>query len=251
MTEEKTPNTLEPVSSSKNTDVVVHRKGIRSFVLRQGRMTKAQEVAFEKMWPLAGLDYQETEIDLAKAFDNDNEQFIVEIGFGNGKSLAEMAASSPNINYLGIEVHTPGVGSLLMEVEQLKLNNLKCIRHDAIEVLENMLPKNSLNGVQLFFPDPWPKKKHHKRRIVKPEFLDLILRCLKQGGRFHMATDWWPYAEDAMEVITAYTSFENESGSGKFSQRPEFRPRTKFEARGENLGHGVWDLMFKKITKTS
>jgi len=234
------------VSSTENNSSVVHRKGIRSFVLRQGRMTKAQELAYEKIWPIAGIEYQKAELNLNNLFDNDNVRCVVEIGFGNGKSLAQMACDSSETNYIGIEVHTPGVGSLLMEVEKHTLNNLKCIRHDAIEVLQNMLPLDGLDGVQLFFPDPWHKKKHHKRRIVNKEFLDLILQRLKTGGRFHMATDWQPYAEEALELINNHEGFANELDDLGFSTRPEFRPVTKFETRGENLGHGVWDLLFIK-----
>lgn len=224
-----------------------HRKGIRSFVLRQGRITKAQELAFENSWPKYGLEYTAQLIDINTCFNNDNTKFMVEIGFGNGKSLAQMAQENPSINYIGIEVHGPGVGAILMEIERLQLNNLKCFQHDAIEVLENMIPNDSLNGLQLFFPDPWPKKKHHKRRIVKPDFLDLILKKFKESARFHMATDWQPYAEDAMEVLSEHQGLRNEFGVGEYAPRPEFRPKTKFEQRGENLGHGVWDLMFLKV----
>jgi len=148
-----------------------NQKSIRSFVLRQGRITKAQEQAFKDNWPKYGLEYTGQMLNLNEYFDNSNEQTIVEIGFGNGKSLATMAFENPTVNYVGIEVHGPGVGALLMEIERLQLNNLKCLHHDAIEVLTNMLPDDSINGLQLFFPDPWPKKKHHKRRIVKQKLL--------------------------------------------------------------------------------
>ena len=235
-----TNNTPEEINELKN------KKTIRSFVLRQGRMTKAQQLAFENSWQQYGIDYSGELINLNDCFENSNQKTIVEVGFGNGKSLAQMAYENPKTNYLGIEVHGPGVGSLLIEIERLQLKNIKCFHHDAIEVFTTMLPDNSINGLQLFFPDPWPKKKHHKRRIVKPEFLDLILTKFVDEGRFHMATDWWPYAEDAMEVLSAYKGLRNEIGEGKFAPRPIFRPKTKFEARGENLGHGVWDLMFQK-----
>lgn len=225
-----------------------HRKPIRSFVLRQGRITKAQILAFEKNWPKYGLEYTGQVIDINSCFENNNADLIVEIGFGNGKSLAKMAQENPSVNYLGIEVHGPGVGAMLMEIENLQLNNIKCFQHDAIDVLNNMLPDNSLSGLQLFFPDPWPKKKHHKRRIVKSEFLDLLLKKFKNNARFHMATDWQAYAEDAMEVLSAHKGLYNEFGEGKYAPRPEHRPKTKFEQRGENLGHGVWDLMFLKTS---
>jgi tRNA (guanine-N7-)-methyltransferase len=222
------------------------RKTIRSFVLRQGRITKAQQLAFENYWQHYGIDFTGELLNIENIFQNNNKQIIVEIGFGNGKSLAQMAFENPNTNYIGVEVHGPGVGSLLIEIDRLKLTNIKCFHHDAIEIFNIMLPDNCINGLQLFFPDPWPKKKHHKRRIVKPEFLDLVLLKLVDTGRFHMATDWWPYAEDAMEVLTDYKGLQNEMDKGEFSPRPKFRPKTKFEERGENLGHGVWDLIFQK-----
>lgn len=222
------------------------KRSIRSFVLRQGRMTQGQHQAFEKHWKHFGIDFTEQLIKLDSFFPNTNEKLVLEIGFGNGKSLAEMAQNHPDINYVGIEVHKPGVGALLMEIERLQLTNLKCIHHDAIEVLEYMITDNSLDIVQLFFPDPWPKKKHHKRRIVNKAFLDLVTAKLKANGCFHMATDWWPYAEDAMEILTAFKGLENQAGEKMFSQRPATRPKTKFEQRGEKLGHGVWDLVFVK-----
>lgn len=225
---------------------IKNRKSIRSFVLRQGRMTKAQQHAFEKSWDCFGLEFTGSLLNLQTCFQNNNTQIVVEIGFGNGKSLAQMAYDNPNINYIGIEVHGPGVGSLLIEIERLKLTNIKCFHHDAIEVFSAMLPDNSLSGLQLFFPDPWPKKKHHKRRIVKLEFLALVYEKFVDGGRFHMATDWLPYAEDAMEVLTSYKGLKNEFGENSYAPRPSFRPKTKFEERGEKLGHGVWDLMFIK-----
>ena len=221
-----------------------NKRSIRSFVLRQGRMTKAQQQAFENNWQHYGIEYSEAVLDLGSHFSNPEQELVLEIGFGNGKSLAEMAQQSPEKNFIGIEVHGPGVGALLIEIEQRSLKNIKCIQHDAIEVLTHMIADNSVNAVQLFFPDPWPKKKHHKRRIVKNEFLNLLHQKLAANGRFHMATDWWPYAEDAMEVLSAYPNFINEYGETTFSKRPEFRPKTKFEERGERLGHGVWDLMF-------
>lgn len=226
---------------------VENRRSIRSFVLRQGRMTKAQQLAFETQWEKSGIDFKQENVDIKKIFNNDNQELIVEIGFGNGKSLAQMALENPHKNYLGIEVHKPGVGALLIEVEKNQLTNVKCINHDAIEVLKHMMLDNSIDAVQLFFPDPWPKKKHRKRRIVKQDFLNLLTQKLKSKGYFHMATDWQPYAEDAMEVLGSYNGLLNRAGKNNFSPKPEFRPKTKFEQRGENLGHGVWDLIFDKI----
>ncbi len=221
-------------------------RSIRSFVLRQGRMTKAQETAFENYWSTFGIPFQKKNLDYVKEFGNANDKLVIEIGFGNGLSLAQMAKENPDKNYLGIEVHKPGVGALLQEIEKLGLKNIKCMNHDAVEVFQHMIPDNSVDVVQLFFPDPWPKKKHHKRRIVKKDFLDLISSKLKPEGYFHMATDWQPYAEDAMEVLSAYEGLKNEAGENNFSPKPESRPKTKFEKRGENLGHGVWDLIFRK-----
>ncbi len=228
------------------TDSKQHYRTVRSFVLRQGRMTKAQEQALEQLWPKFGLEFKKEALNFSALFENHAAKLIVEIGFGNGKSLAQMAANAPDKNFIGIEVHKPGVGALLMEIEKLQLSNLRCINHDALEVFEHMFPDNSIDGINLFFPDPWPKKRHHKRRIVKTEFLNLLAKKMKVGARFHMATDWQAYAEDAMEVLSTFDAFENESVSGQFSEKPDYRPKTRFEQRGENLGHGVWDLLFRR-----
>jgi len=223
------------------------KRRIRSFVLRQGRMTKGQQLAFEKSWTKYGLEFGKSKIGPNELFQNKNEQFVMEIGFGNGKSLVQTAFENPHINYLGVEVHKPGVGALLIDAEKQQLENIRCINHDAIEVLSFMLADNILDSVQLFFPDPWPKKRHHKRRIVNPEFLSLIYKKLKVGGTFHMATDWLPYAEEAMETLAAFEGFENKERGKNFSARPSGRPVTKFETRGENLGHEVRDLIFEKV----
>ena len=172
---------------------------------------------------------------------------ILEIGFGNGASLAGMAAKHPENDYLGIEVHRPGVGNLLLQIERQALNNIRVSNDDALEVLEQQIPDVSLDAVYLFFPDPWHKRKHHKRRIVQPAFAQLLHRKLKPGGIFHMATDWENYAEHMMAVMSSVDGFENTAGSGQYIARPEYRPLTKFEQRGHRLGHGVWDLVFKKV----
>lgn len=223
-----------------------HRK-IRSYVLREGRLTAGQERAFENIWPAFGIDFTPDQpLDLPAIFGNDNP-VILEIGFGNGASLAEMASNNPEQNYLGIEVHSPGVGHLLLEIEKRGLRNLRVIRHDAVEVLEHGISPGSLSGVQLFFPDPWHKKKHHKRRILKPSLIQLLARSIKPGGLFHAATDWEHYAEQMLEVLSESNElFENSAGPGNFCPRPEHRPLTKFELRGERLGHGVWDLIFRR-----
>ncbi len=172
---------------------------------------------------------------------------VLEIGFGNGDSLAEMAEQDPGRNWLGIEVHRPGVGHLLLEIERRAIPNLRVIRHDAVEVLARGIPPASLDAVQLFFPDPWPKRRHHKRRILSAELVTLLARTLRPGGVFHAATDWEPYAEQMLETLEAASDlFENLSGQGRFAPRPASRPLTKFEQRGERLGHRVRDLVFQR-----
>ncbi|MEJ1365806.1 MAG: tRNA (guanosine(46)-N7)-methyltransferase TrmB [Candidatus Sedimenticola sp. (ex Thyasira tokunagai)] len=217
---------------------------IKSYVLRTGRMTPGQERAFDRLWPQFGIDFNGQPLEFAQLFGNSNPVFI-EIGFGNGESLAQMAAAAPENNYLGIEVHRPGVGHLLLKIEELKLKNLRVIQHDAVEVLTQGVADATLAGLFLFFPDPWHKKRHHKRRILKPSFVSLLERVIRPGGFFHAATDWEPYAEQMLEVMSAAdNTFDNSAGKGAFTPRPTYRPLTKFEQRGHRLGHGVWDLIF-------
>ncbi|MFZ2313969.1 MAG: tRNA (guanosine(46)-N7)-methyltransferase TrmB [Methylobacter sp.] len=218
---------------------------IRSFIRRQGRVTQGQQLALDNHWAKYCLD-PKVDYDFAQVFGRD-APLIVEIGFGNGDSLAKMAAANPDNDYIGIEVHRPGVGHLMMLLDQQGLNNVRIYCHDAIEIIEHKIADNSLAGVHLFFPDPWPKKKHHKRRIVRPSFVELLVRKLKAGGYFHAATDWQNYAEAMLEVLSAAGSgLSNTSNTGDYCERPEYRPLTKFEQRGMRLGHGVWDLIFKK-----
>ena len=219
---------------------------IRSFVRREGRLTKGQQRALVELFPRYGITLQQGIIDFDALFGRRGAR-ILEIGFGNGASLAEMATEHPENDYLGIEVHRPGVGNLLLQIEKQSLNNIRVSNDDAIEVLEQQIPDESLDDVYLFFPDPWHKKKHHKRRIVQPAFVNLIQRKLKPGGIFHMATDWENYAEHMMEVMSAAAGFENIAGEGQYTARPAYRPLTKFEQRGHRLGHGVWDLVFRKM----
>jgi len=219
---------------------------IRSFVKREGRLTAGQERALNELFPLYGLRLQESVLDLDAIFKR-KAPCILEIGFGNGTSLAEMAKNNPQQDYIGIEVHTPGVGNLLLQIETLGLKNLRVICEDAVDVLKKMIADESLDGVQLFFADPWHKKRHHKRRIVQNEFVQLLRQKLKCSGTFHMATDWENYAEHMMQVMNESEGFENTAGKNQFLPRPEFRPLTKFEQRGQRLGHAVWDLIFKKI----
>jgi tRNA (guanine-N7-)-methyltransferase len=221
------------------------RRPVRSFVLRQGRITAAQGRAFSELWPRYGLDWHPgTSLNLAAVFGNDRP-VVLEIGFGNGDTLAQMAAADPLYNWLGVEVHAPGVGHLLLSCERLGLANLRIVRHDAVELLSQGLPAALLARVQLFFPDPWPKRRHHKRRILSPGFVALLGRVLRPGGVFHAATDWEPYAQWMLEVLEAPGSpLENSAGPGRFAPRPEVRPLTRFEERGERLGHRARDLVF-------
>jgi len=222
------------------------RRAVRSFVLRGGRMTPGQQRAFARLWPQYGIEFGAGQrIDLAASFGNANP-VTLEIGFGNGDSLADQAGHHRDRNFLGVEVHGPGVGHLLLLAEEHRLQNLRLVRHDAIELLESGLAANSLQRVQLFFPDPWPKKKHHKRRIVQPTFLNLVFRALLPGGVLHAATDWEPYAEHMLDALETDSRFRNLADQGQFSLRPGDRPETKFERRGQRLGHSVWDLVYQK-----
>jgi tRNA (guanine-N7-)-methyltransferase len=218
---------------------------IRSFVRREGRLTKGQQRALDELWNKYGIDNKAGLLDLDKIFER-NAPKVLEIGFGNGQSLAQMAVDNSGNDYLGIEVHRPGVGGLLLMVEEQNLTNVRVICDDAVEAVKNRLADNSLDRVQLFFPDPWHKKRHHKRRIVKPDFISLIAQKLKHGGLFHLATDWENYALHMAEVINSAANFENTVSGGDFVSRPDYRPLTKFEQRGQRLGHGVWDLVYKR-----
>jgi len=217
---------------------------IRSFIRRQGRITQGQQLALDNHWDRYCLD-PHADYDFSQVFGR-TAPLIVEIGFGSGDSLAKMAAANPDNDYIGIEVHRPGVGHLMLLLDQLGLTNVRIYCHDAIEIIERKVADNSLAGVHLFFPDPWPKKKHHKRRIVRPSFVELLARKLQPGGYFHAATDWQNYAESMLEVLSAGTGICNSSNTGDYCERPEYRPLTKFEQRGIRLGHGVWDLIFRK-----
>ena len=216
---------------------------IRSFTLRQGRYTRAQKQALETLWPRYGIEFSATPLDFGALFGGKGP-VVLEIGFGNGDSLLAQAQARPDTGFLGIEVHGPGVGHLLHRMAEHAVGNIRLIRHDAIEVLTQMIADHSLDGVQLFFPDPWPKKRHHKRRIVQPAFADLIARKLKAGGFIHMATDWENYAEHMLAVFDAHPAFANTAGIGPYAPGPGQRPQTKFERRGLRLGHGVHDLVF-------
>jgi tRNA (guanine-N7-)-methyltransferase len=220
---------------------------VRSFVKREGRLTKNQERAINDNWQTMGLNHSDGLIDVQTLFKNDNP-VVLEIGFGMGKSLVEMAKASPELNFIGIEVHKPGVGACISSAVEAEVTNLKVYEHDAIEILADCIADNSLTTVQLFFPDPWHKKKHHKRRIVSLEFVATIRQKLKVDGVFHMATDWQNYAECMLADMKSSPGYTNLSDTCDYVPRPESRPLTKFEDRGQRLGHGVWDLQFAKIT---
>jgi tRNA (guanine-N7-)-methyltransferase len=219
------------------------RRSIRSYVLRQGRVTDAQARAFERLMPVYGIPFAPRPLDLDAAFGRRAPK-ILEIGFGMGETTAAIAQAHPENDYLGIEVHTPGVGALLRRVESLGLANVRVIQHDAVEVVEKMIAPASLDGVHVFFPDPWPKKRHHKRRLLQSAFVGLLATRLKPGAYLHAATDWEDYAMQMLEVLSGEPSLAN-TATG-FAPRPESRPLTKFETRGRRLGHGVWDLVFRR-----
>ena len=218
---------------------------IRSFVRREGRLTQGQQRALTELWPQFGIDHSDSVLDLDSIFGRSAPR-VLEIGFGNGASLLKMAQDNPDTDYIGIEVHRPGAGNLLHSIERESVTNIRVMTDDAVDILRQQIPDASLDLVQLFFPDPWHKKKHHKRRIVQPEFAQLLRKKLKQGGRFHMATDWQDYAEHMLEVMSAAEGFTNTSCTNDYIERPDSRPLTKFEQRGHRLGHGVWDLVFEK-----
>lgn len=217
---------------------------IRSFIRRQGRITQGQQFALDNYWKKYSLDPSQ-KLDKFRVFGRDAPLYV-EIGFGNGECLAQIASDNPEKDYIGIEVHRPGMGHLIMQLEQRNLRNVRVYFHDAVDVLTHSLLDKSLSGVHLFFPDPWPKKKHHKRRIVQSGFLDLVAKRLKSGGYFHAATDWENYAGHMLDVLSANQDFSNTSSTNTFCERPDYRPLTKFEQRGLGLGHGVWDLLFVK-----
>jgi tRNA (guanine-N7-)-methyltransferase len=221
-----------------------HRRPIRSFVLRQGRVTNAQRRAREELLTVHGVPFVRAPLDLDRLFGRAAPK-ILEIGFGMGETTAAIARDHPEHDYLGIEVHTPGVGSLLKRIADLHLENVRIVQHDAVEVLQHMIAPAVLAGVHLFFPDPWPKKRHHKRRLIQPPFVALLASRMKPGATVHACTDWEEYAQQMLQVLSADRALENTAVG--YAERPESRPETKFERRGLDLGHRVWDLVFRKI----
>lgn len=221
---------------------------IRSFVLRQGRITEAQERAFTELWPQYGIELtpEYGVIDYDALFGMTVQNPVIEIGFGNGESLVHMAQTHPENHYIGIEVHRPGVGHAMLKAHELGVNNLKIIHADAVTILTQHIANNSLASVQIYFPDPWPKKRHHKRRIIQAPFTDLVWQKLRNGGEIHCATDWENYAEWMCEIFQNDSKWHNLGEENGYAPRPDWRPETKFERRGLNKGHGVWDLRYQK-----
>ncbi len=246
---DNTRNTVEQAQAEGK-----YIRTIKSFVKREGRLTKGQQKALDQFWPTMGLEHKQGLVDFKTVFGNDNP-VVLEIGFGMGASLVEMAKNAPDKNFVGIEVHLPGVGACLSSADEAGVTNLRLYNHDAIEILRDCIADESLTTVQLFFPDPWHKTRHHKRRIVQPAFVESLRTKLKMGGVFHMATDWENYSEHMVEVMDSTDTFSNiaskiNSDANKtsvFVERPDSRPLTKFEQRGHRLGHGVWDIMFERV----
>ena len=218
---------------------------VRSFVLRQGRFTPAQQRAFEALWPRYGLDYGGQPRDFDAAFGRTAPR-VLEIGFGNGEALAYAAARDPARDFIGIEVHAPGVGRLLNALDAAGIGNVRVYHHDAVEVLEQEIADGTLDEVRIYFPDPWHKKRHNKRRLVNAGFAALLVRKLAPDGRLHLATDWHEYAEQMWDVLDATAGLRNGAGPRAHVPRPQWRPQTHFESRGQRLGHGVWDLLYDR-----
>jgi tRNA (guanine-N7-)-methyltransferase len=220
-----------------------NHRHIRSYVLRQGRVSNAQRRAHDSLLPRLGIAYSASAIDLERVFGRSAPR-ILEIGFGMGETTAAIAAAHPENDYLALEVHTPGVGSLLKQIDEQGLANVRIIQHDAVEVLGHMIPPDTFDGAHVFFPDPWPKKRQQKRRLLQPPFVSLLATRLKPGGYLHVATDWEEYAQQILEVLSAEPSLVNTVAD--YAPRPDYRPLTKFEQRGLKLGHGVWDIVFRR-----
>jgi tRNA (guanine-N7-)-methyltransferase len=216
---------------------------IRSYVLRQGRFSPGQQRAYAELLPRFGLSHGPQALKFSEVFGR-SAPVVLEVGFGMGETTARIAAENPGIDYLAIEVHAPGVGSLLKQIDEKALSNIRIVRHDAVEVMRDMVPPASLAGIHVFFPDPWPKKRHHKRRLLRPDFVALAASRLAPGAYLHVATDWKEYAEEVLAVLSATPQLTNTSAG--FAPRPPGRPETKFERRGLKLGHGVWDIIFTR-----
>ena len=222
----------------------VRIRPVRSFVLRQGRISPAQQRALDDAWPRFGVPFASKPLDFAALFGR-RAPVVLEIGCGMGETTAVIAAAHPERDFLGVEVHAPGVGGLLKRIDEAKLSNVRIVRHDAVEVVDSMIPPESLAGIHVFFPDPWPKKRHHKRRLLKPAFVHALALRLARGGYLHAATDWEDYANEMLATFAAEPLLANTAAA--FAERPAWRPQTKFEARGMKLGHAVHDVLFTRV----
>lgn len=221
------------------------RRRIRSFVMRAGRMTEGQQKGWDQGFPRFGLLTDNGELDWEATFGARGKR-VLEIGFGMGDSLLSMAEAAPESQFVGIEVHRPGVGRLLAQVMERGIENLRVYAEDAVPILKDCISPASLDTLQIYFPDPWHKKRHNKRRLIQPDFIAMAATRIVPGGLIHLATDWEPYAEHMLEVMEAEPMLENTAGTGQYSERPDWRPETKFERRGARLGHGVWDLIYRR-----
>ena len=237
---------LENSSSAQEVNTATYLRRIKSFVLRAGRLTEGQAKAIETLGPQYLLPFTGQAIDWEKAFGESQRPKILEIGFGMGETTAKIAAIRPQDDFLALEVHEPGVGALLKLIGENQLTNLRLMRHDAVEVVEQMIPDQFLDGIHVYFPDPWHKKRHHKRRLIQAPFAKLLANKLKKGGYWHLATDWQEYAEQMLEVLNQEAQLKNIGTENGYAKKPDYRPTTKFENRGLRLGHGVWDLMYLK-----
>jgi len=232
------------IDSGAGEDGAIFRRGIKSFVLRAGRVGPGQQRALETLGPQFCVAYRDQPADWAAVFGN-AQPCVFEIGFGMGETTAQIAQARPDTNFIGCEVHLPGVGALLKRIGEQGLQNLRIVQHDAVEVLQHMIAPASLAGAHVFFPDPWHKKKHHKRRLIQPALVALLASRIAPGGYLHCATDWQDYAEQMLAVLSAEPQLRNIADG--YAPRPDYRPLTKFERRGLRLGHGVWDLVFERI----
>ena len=223
----------------------IKRRPIRSYILRQGRITAAQTKAIQENLKKHAIDFENQPIDFNDAFQNRSGELVLEIGFGMGTSTAEIAKANPNKNYIAIEVHSPGVGNLIKLIQENDIFNLKIIQHDAVEVLNTMIKNDCLDGIHIFFPDPWPKKRHHKRRLIQESFLKLMAQKIKQSGYLHIATDWEDYALWIIDLLDKETLLQKTSEN--FFEKPDYRPLTKYENRGIKLGYKVWDMIYRRL----
>ncbi len=235
----------DPRHAERKPEKSIEPRRVRSFVLRQGRITPAQAQAFDAHWSRYGLDYSDQPLDLDSLFGR-RAAVVLEIGFGNGEQLLHATVNEPERNFIGIEVHRPGVGRLMNALAEANVDNIRVSNHDAVEVIERQLAPQSLDEVRIYFPDPWPKKRHHKRRLIQPDFVELLATRVRQGGLLHLATDWAEYAEHMLEVVDSSSKWRNREGLGAYSAAPAWRINTHFEKRGLRLGHGVWDLVHER-----